>query len=192
MNDVVVIPEESPNDVASWVSNLPAHLPQRDVVFQYDSEAHAIAAWSRARGASRHESGWSWSSGVERNGSSPRGAWLIKTQGWRPLDTPVAIDEIARVQWDLFPALRALEDEVGDPLYYPFAMGSPEQTHPLPGKVFKLPSVFVEQFGALSDVARETRSAEALRSSRRAGSWWSALDGLLEERPNAARARGGA
>lgn len=189
VKDVLEIPEESPNDLASWVSNLPAHLPRRDVVFQYDSEAGAIAAWSRARGTSRQEPGWSWSSGVQKNGSSLRGSWLIKTHGWRPLHTPVAIDEIARVQWNLFPALRALEDRVGDPLYYPFALGSPQQTRPMPGKVFKLPSMFVEQFGSLSDVAHETRAAEHVRSTRRRDSWWSALDGLLEERPKAARAR---
>jgi hypothetical protein len=87
------------------------------------------------------------------------------------------------------PALQALEDRVGDPLYYPFALGNPEQTRPMPGKVFKLPSVFVEQFESLSDVARETRAAEAMPSARRGDSWWSALDGLLEERPKVARAR---
>jgi len=191
MKDVLVAPEESPNDIASWVSQLPAYMPRRDVVFQYDAEIHAINAWSRARGpASRQESGWSTSGKAQRHGRSRRASWLIKMHGWRLLHTPVTIDEIARVQWNLFPALRTLEDQVGDPLYYPFALGHPTETHPLPGKVFKLPAMFVEQFAPLAAVARETRtSAEPSEAAGRVSSWWSALDDFLADKPKTARAR---
>src|SRR5262245_46886327 len=188
MKDVLVVPEESPNDVASWVSQLPAYLPRRDVVFQYDAERQAITAWSRARGpASRQEAGRSGDDA--RRSRSRRASWLIKLHGWRLLHTPVAIDEIARIQWGLFPALRALEDKVGDPLYYPFAMGSPMETHPLPGRMFKLPAMFVEHFAPLSEVARETRTAEPSAAARRVASWWAGLDDFLADRPRTARAR---
>ncbi|HET9328370.1 MAG TPA: hypothetical protein VFQ05_16510 [Candidatus Eisenbacteria bacterium] len=184
MKDVLVIPEESSQDVAAWVNQLPAYIPRRDVVFQYDSESRGIVAWSRARGpGARQEPGRS-------NGHSHRASWLVKVHGWRLLHTPVSIDEIAREQYDFFPALRTLEEEVGDPLYYPFAMGSPTETHPLPGKLFKLPAMFVEQFSPLTAVADETRTAEHGANLRqRTASWWGTLEDFMQDRPRTARAR---
>ena len=106
------------------------------------------------------------------------------------LHAPITAEEIARVQWDLFPALRALEDRVGDPIYYPFAMGSPHETHMLPGRFFKLPALFVESFPALSAAASAPHATKSGRSRRRASSWWEVLEGFLAERPKAAtRAR---
>jgi hypothetical protein len=62
--------------------------------------------------------------------------------------------------------LRALEDEVGDPLYYPFEMGNREATRPLPGYVFKLPAVFVRAFPELaSAAARVARPPAAVERS---------------------------
>lgn len=190
MKDVLVIPEEHPSGVAGWVGQLPAYVPRRDVVFQYDPESDAIAAWSRAKGpATRQEPGRFLPRGHERNGHSRRASWLLKLHGWRLLHTPVSADEIARVQYELFPALRTLEERVGDPLYYPFAMGNPTETHALPGRFFKLPALFVEQFASLGGVAHETRTAEHDTAPHRAASWWAALDGLLEDRPKTVRAR---
>jgi len=184
MKDVLVIPEEHSSGVAGWVSQLPGYVPRRDVVFQFDPDSHAIAAWSRAKGPATRQDGGR----QERNGQAHRASWLLKLHGWRLLHTPVKADEIARVQYELFPALRTLEERVGDPLYYPFAMGSPTETHALPGRFFKLPAMFVEQVASLDGVARDTRTTEHDTTSHRAASWWSALDGLLEDRKTA-RAR---
>src|SRR4030095_1382419 len=118
MKDVLVIPGEDTHDVTAWVAQPPGYIPRGDVVFQYDPDSNAIVAWSRARGpARRQEPGWSISGGLERNGHSRRASWLIKLHGWRLLQEPVAADEIARVQYDFFPALQSLEEKVGDPLY---------------------------------------------------------------------------
>ena len=74
------------------------------------------------------------------------------------LHVGVPLTEVARVQWELFPALRALEDRSGGPLYYPFELGMKEITRPLSGYVFKLPAVFVQGFTeftcAMEHVAR--------------------------------------
>ena len=190
MKDVLVIPEEHSSGVAGWVSQLPAYVPRRDVVFQYDVESQAIAAWSRAKGpATRQDAARPRSGRHEGDDHSRRASWLLKLHGWRLLHTPVMAEEIARVQYDLFPELRSLEEEVGDPLYYPFAMGNPAKTHPVPGRFFKLPAVFVERFASLGAVGRETRTAEHVTTPHRAASWWAALDGFLEDRPKTARAR---
>jgi hypothetical protein len=189
--DVLVFPEAESSDVASWVSGLPAYVPPRDVLFHYDPGLQAITAWSRARGpAQHHEPGWSLRGGLDPDGRWRRTKWVIKLRARKTLERPVSIDEIAHLQWDLFPALRALEDKMGDPLYYPFAMGNPTETHPLPGRLFKLPALFVERFPVLASVAQEARVSGPARPARRAHSLWDAIESVFEERPKAAsRAR---
>jgi len=188
--DVLEVPDEDRNDVASWVSDLVAYVPPRDVIFHYHPTSQAIVSWAKPRGrAERREPGWSLTGMHDRSAARPR--WVLKVKDRRPLAPAVTAAEIASIQWELFPALRALEDKVGDPLYYPFAMGSPDETHTLPGRVFKLPALFVERFPVLAAVASETRAPKAARAARhRASSWWTALDDLLEPRTKAARRAG--
>jgi hypothetical protein len=185
--DLLEVPDESRKDVASWVSNLVAYLPPRDVIFHFDRSAHAITSWSRAKSPpQRRELGWSF--GGDRE-ASRRATWEVKLRDRRMLDAPITVEEIARVQWDLFPALRALEDRVGDPIYYPFALGSPDETHMLPGRFFKLPALFVESFPALSAAASASPAAKSGPARAGASSWWEALEGFLTEHPKEAAPR---
>jgi hypothetical protein len=137
---------------------LVAHVRDGDAVLHYDEERQAIVAWSIAKGRVRKRNLY-WSDGAR--GPNPdcaepylRPSWAIGLAGSTMLEQPVPIEHIARVQWDLFPALRALEDEVGEPLYYPFSMGSRAESKLVSGGVFKLPALFVESFDGLAEVSQ--------------------------------------
>ena len=143
------------------------------MVFHYDESQQAIVAWSTSSGRVQKR-GFSWSeatpgAGLERPSSPRHPAWSISLEGSTLLDDIVPLDQIARIQWDLFPALQAFEDMVGAPLYYPFAMGNPSETRLLEGYVFKLPALFVKCFPSMARIAesagdpaaRQARAAEA-------------------------------
>ena len=141
-----------------------------DVVFHYDEAGQAIVAWSTSRGRPRKRpllwSGPPHDRDFKGDQARPLLSWTIELAGSTRLDDVVPLDEIARIQWDLFPALRAFEDEVGGPLYYPFAMDGPSSTRLLAGYVFKLPVLFVECFPAMARVAEQvTRSAAGRMSA---------------------------
>jgi hypothetical protein len=70
-----------------------------------------------------------------------------------PLPRTLSLEEIAERQGGLVDELMALEEEVGDPLYYPFEIGTPNATRPLPGYLFKLPALFVASFPQLANSA---------------------------------------
>src|SRR5690348_9115846 len=130
------------------------HVRSGDVVFLFDAERDAIVAWTFARGSVRKRR-MVWA--TPGRGANPQPPWLEAGPSWavrleppRALDGVVSLGLIARLQSELFPALRRLEDVVGEPLHYPFAMGSLHETHLLPGSVFKLPAVFVEACPALA------------------------------------------
>jgi hypothetical protein len=139
-----------------WIHRLITHVKEGDVVFHYDAALKAIVGWSISDGRVE-KSLMSWSLPVRRSGDEPMSrrlpSWGISLRQATRLGTPVPLDEIARIQWTLFPALRAMEDEVGDPLYYPFEMGNERATHPLSGYLFKLPSVFVRAIPELASAA---------------------------------------
>ena len=149
--------------------SLITHVMDGDVVFHYDETRQAIVAWSTSRGRARRKR-MAWSRRTpgpraERAASHLLPSWVIDLEPSTPLDGAVAADQIARTQWDRFPALRAFEDRVGEPLYYPFTMGSPTGTRLLPGHVFKLPALFVEWFPALARVAEGMRWSTLPRTS---------------------------
>jgi hypothetical protein len=160
-SEVLAAPCGFVRSAPGWTRPLITHVKDGDAVFHYDEAQRAIVAWSTSRGRARKRRlDWSMSEqGQDPEDAPPRllPSWTIGLEGSTLLDSVVPLDEIARIQWDLFPALRAFEDKVGEPLYYPFAMGSPSDTHLLPGYVFKLPALFVEQFPALARVAEQVR-----------------------------------
>lgn len=158
----------------SWITRMITHVRDGDVVFHYDSPQRAIAAWSISHGRVETRR-LAWASPVTPGAAGEQAvpSWSIRLRDSERLDEPVSLHEIARVQWDLFPSLRALEDEAGTALHYPFEMGDREATRPIPGYVFKLPAVFVHSFPELARVAgrvdrmlpghpREPRGAGAL------------------------------
>lgn len=133
------------------------HVRDGDMVFHYDEVQRAIVAWSTSRGrVQRRQIGWS-GQGDDPGAVSGAGrmlpSWTVRLESPVPLDHLVALEQIAGTQWELFPALRALEDRVGDPIHYPFLLGSPSETQLLDGYVFKLPGMFVERFPAMRSVA---------------------------------------
>jgi len=140
----------------SWRHQLITHVKSGDVVFHYDASQGGITACSVAKGAvGKKELDWPLPGRFESNGvtSQRLPSWGIRLERSTELAAAVPLEEIARTQSCLFPSLRALEEEVGDPLYYPFEMGSPHATHPLSGFVFKLPGVFVFGFPELARAA---------------------------------------
>lgn len=141
---------------ASWTHRLITHVRGGDVVFHYDAIQQAIVAWSISHGRVGKKQ-LSWPLRAEPAGNETTSqrlpSWGILLRHCTKLSAAVPLAEIARIQWSLFPSLRELEDEVGDPLYYPFEIGNREATRPLAGYVFKLPAVFVQSFPELASVA---------------------------------------
>lgn len=156
----------------SWTRRLITHVKDGDVVFHYDASQRGITACSVAKGGvGEREVDWPLPGRFERSGVTSHGlpSWAIRLERSTELADAVPLEEIARIQSSLFPSLCALEEEVGDPLYYPFEMGNPHATHPLSGYVFKLPEVFVKGFPELESAAeRLTRPLPALEGSRSA------------------------
>jgi len=138
----------------SCALRLITHVKEGDVVFHYDASQQAISACAVSQGRmdKRHLS-WAPTGSTEYGDHWVRPSWSIGLRHCTPLDEPVSLYEIARVQWDLFPRLRALEDEAGFELHYPFEMGDRRKTRPISGYVFKLPAVFVQSFPELSRAA---------------------------------------
>lgn len=149
--------DRSPN---YWKHRLITHVKAGEVVFHYDASLRAIVAWSISHGRVEKRQLW-WPPPAGPSGDAAfcqkLPSWGIGLRQSTTLGTAVPLHEIARIQWSLFPTLRALEDEVGDPLYYPFEMGSREATRPLPGYVFKLPAVFVRNCPELACAAGPER-----------------------------------
>jgi hypothetical protein len=154
---------------SSWVHRLVTHVKGGDVVFHYDPVQEAIVACSLSQGSIKKQQ-VSWPQECNGNGTviRPLPSWGIGLQQFTELEAAVPLHQIAKTQWGLFPQLRALEDAVGDPLYYPFEMGSREATRPLSGYVFKLPAVFVRAFPALAGAEQRVAAPAVARIPARA------------------------
>jgi len=156
-----------------WGHRLITHVKSGDVVFHYDPSQQAITSCSLAKGrVVKEHLSWSLPAGSEGEGVTNHrvASWRIDLERSTELAAAVPLDEIAKIQSSLFPSLRALEEEVGDPLYYPFEMGSAQATHLLSGYVFKLPEVFVNGFPELESAAK--RLIRALPERERSRSSW--------------------
>jgi hypothetical protein len=132
------------------------HVRGGDVVFHYDSVRGGIVAASVCQGGlQKREFAWPRPDSIEGGSEEVRmlPSWGIALRPLGRLDPVVSLAEIARTQWSLYPALRALEDRVGDPLHYPFEMGNREATRPLAGYVWKLPAILVNELPALANAA---------------------------------------
>jgi hypothetical protein len=153
-NERLASPRATGRHADSWVLHLITHVKDGDVVFHYEASQKAITAWSVSQG-SVDKRRLSWAPPGTRADDDDRAvpSWSIGLRHSTRLDEPVSLYEIARVQWDLFPTLRALEDEAGTALHYPFEMGDRETTRPIAGYVFKLPAVFVQSFPGLARAA---------------------------------------
>lgn len=160
-DELLAAPRGQGRTANSWTHRLITHVRDGDIVFRYDPSQRSITGWHHANGrVEKRDLSWPLASEHAGNGSAVRRlpSWRIGLREPTWLRTGVSLTEVARVQWDLFPALRDLEDRSGGPLYYPFEMGVRDTTQPLSGYVFKLPAVFVQSFteftGALVPVAR--------------------------------------
>ena len=165
--ELLAAPCGAKHSTPTWAHPLITHVKDGDAVFHYGEAQQAIVAWSISRGrVQKKELAWPRrAQGPDSERAAPRlrTSWAIDLERSTPLDSVVPLDQIARIQWELFPALRAFEDKVGEPLYYPFAMGSPSGTRLLAGHVFKLPALFVECFPALARVSEQMRWSAAAR-----------------------------
>ena len=151
---VLAVPRKRGRGSSSKAHGLISHVRAGDAIFHYDGAQQAIVACSTARGRV-HDRLLTWEADTRRAGVAslvpgPAAVWAIDLERATPLDRHVPIDEIACAHSALFPALRAFEDEVGDPLYYPFAMCGASGSFVLPGRVFKLPALFVRSFPELA------------------------------------------
>ena len=166
--ELLAVPAGSPDHSPRSDHPLLAHVREGDAVFHYDQLQEAIVAWSTPRGRVRQRRlYWSVPTASAAPDLVPPQRLTSRSVGLEAvnrLEDSVPLELIARTQWTLFPELRAFEDKVGDPLYYPFEMGSPSETSLLPGYVFKLPALFVESFFALALVARQVPWAGEARA----------------------------
>lgn len=154
--ELLAAPRGHGRSAAAWTHRLITHVRGGDVVFHYDASREAVVAWSIAHGRVGKRDLW-WPPPADAPGDAADGhrspSWSIRLRQSTELEPVVSLSAIARIQWGLFPSLRALEDAVGFPLYYPFEMGDRESTRPLPGFVFRLPAVFVQAFPDLAGAA---------------------------------------
>jgi hypothetical protein len=171
-SEVLATPCGAKRNAPCRTNALITHVKDGDAVFHYEEAQRGIVAWSSSRGrVQKRRLIWAQRAlGPDSESAAPLllPSWAIELEEATPLDSVVSLDEIARIQWDLFPALRELEDKVGEPLYYPFTMGSSSETSLLAGYVFKLPALFVECFPALARAA-ERMSWSAAARARAAG-----------------------
>jgi len=155
-NEFLAAPQGVGRSSASWAHRLITHVKDGDVVFHYDALQESIVAWSIPYGrVEKMQLSWPLAESHAAEGATSQRllSWAIGLRQFTPLGAAVPLREIAQIQWSLFPSLRALEDEVGGPLYYPFEMGIREATRPLSGYVFKLPSVLVHGSPELASAA---------------------------------------
>lgn len=160
-DELLAAPRGEGRAASSWRHRLITHVRDGDVVFRYDPSHRGIVGWSSAHGRiEKRDVSWPHPAQHAGNGSGSRWlpSWGIGLRHHVRLQAGVPLTEVARIQWELFPALRALEDGSGGSLYYPFEMGMRDVTRPLSGYVFKLPAVFVQSFaefaGAMDQAAR--------------------------------------
>jgi len=151
-------------NASRWTHRLITYVRGGDVIFHYDATQNGIVAASVSHGrVSKRQLFWPMPAGSEGEEVRKLRSWRIGLRQSTVLDAVVSPGEIARIQWNLFPALRSLEDEVGDPLYYPFEMGDRQDTRPLPGYVLKLPAILVHAIpGLASAAARWSPSPEVI------------------------------
>src|SRR4029079_10597004 len=135
-----------------WTRLLIKHVRGGDVVVHYDAVKAGIVAASVCHGRVENRQ-LSWPAAGSNVQESSVRSWSIGLRSSTSLDEVVPLSQIARTQWSLYPALRALEDEVGDPLYYPFEMGNQLATRPLSGYVLKLPAILVDGIPGLATAA---------------------------------------
>jgi hypothetical protein len=138
--------------MTAWSHRLVLHVGRGDVVFHYFERERAIVGWSTAHGRALKDR---LRDGARQVLLWPRAepTWTVSLSGVTPLPRVLPLEDIAERQGSLVDALMALEGEVGDPLYYPFEIGNPNATRPLPGYLFKLPALFVASFPQLSSSA---------------------------------------
>jgi hypothetical protein len=141
-----------PRCMTAWSHRLVLHVGRGDVVFHYFERERAIVGWSTAHGRGLKDR---LRDGARQVLSWPRPepTWTVSLSGVTPLPRVLPLEDIAERQGSLVDDLMALEGEVGDPLYYPFEIGNPNATRPLPGYLFKLPALFVASFPQLASSA---------------------------------------
>lgn len=156
----LVAPRSSGRHARTTGQFLITYVRDGDAVFHFDAVQQAIVAWSVARGRAQKQLAGGFPPAMTEWGEATapvaRPSWMLKLEDTVPLVPAVTMGEIARVQWALFPALRAFEDRVGEPLSYPFTIGNPISTRLLPGYVFKLPEIFVRALPNLAAASRRT------------------------------------
>lgn len=172
--ELLAAPRGDRRSAGSWTHRLITHVRNEDIVFRYDASQGGITGWSSARGRVRKQDvSWPISAG-HGAGSQQLPSWGIDLSQSVQLGAGVSLTEVAQVQWELFPAMRALEDTSDGPLYFPFEMGRRDMTRPLAGYVFKLPAVFVQGFpefiGAMDQVER-LRHMSGCPSSPQTSRW---------------------
>jgi len=139
-----------PRCMTAWSHRLVLHVEPGDVIFHYYERERAIVGWSTAHGRTapgRFRDGVRNALAWRRN-EAP--IWTVSLSGMTLLPCALTIDDVAERQSALVDDLMALEEQVGDPLYYPFEIGRPNETRPLPGYLFKLPALFVDAFPQLA------------------------------------------
>jgi hypothetical protein len=134
-----------------WSYALLKEVREGDVIFHYDGIAQAIVARSRAVGT-YWEDELLWAArGTSARAANivphPRLGWYLGLEHFQRLPEVVSLDAIRMSTAAVQSMKNALDQEVGEPLYFPFELGSRRPLRPMQGYLFKLPRAFVEFFG---------------------------------------------
>lgn len=136
-----------------WSYSLLKFVEPGDVIFHYDRPRQAIVAWSVATGELWEDMVVWAARGISARtaGIQPhtRPGWYVGLEQFFVFKQPVLLDEIRTVQAELTVKRKQLAALVGDPLYFPFEMGTKRPLRPMQGYLFKLPAFFVAQFPEL-------------------------------------------
>jgi hypothetical protein len=130
-----------------------------DLVFHYDKNEHAIAAWSRAAGCvTEAPTVWLSHRGATRRRLQQERAqpgWWLDLDGPFPLNPPVTLAGIRKSAPAIRAVLDALRSSHPGSLYFPFSFYRGTEPRPQQPYLNKLPAEFVELFPVLTAAAEQ-------------------------------------
>lgn len=143
-------PQTNEHGQEFWSYALLKEVREGDVIFHYDGIAQAIVAGSRAVGTYWEDEVFWAARGASARAANVvphhRPGWYLGLEHFQRLPEKVSLDLIRKSTSAVQSMKNALGQEVGEPLYFPFELGSSRPLRPMQGYLFKLPRAFVDFF----------------------------------------------
>ncbi|MFF4827097.1 DUF3883 domain-containing protein [Streptomyces sp. NPDC001312] len=159
----LLAPQANDRGEEYWSYALVREVRPGDLVLHWDKNyGPGVVGYSHVR-AEAFASTITWQSrgtyGRKRGESRPEAAWEAPLGGYRRLKHPVTQARIREIE----PRIRALRDrlteEVGSPIYFPFALSDARPVRAAQGYLTKLPRALVEELPELRQL-RQTAISE--------------------------------